>query len=128
MPAVRVDGMDVEAVRDAAVALVDAARAGGGPAFLECETYRFVGHHTAEATMGLGYRSDEEIERWRARDPLLVEAARLDADAVAAIDAEVEQLLERALAFARESPRPEVSSARDYVYASGPAPREGVAV
>ncbi len=128
MPAVRVDGMDVEAVRDAAGALVDAARAGGGPAFLECETYRFVGHHTAEATMGLGYRTDEEIERWRARDPLLVEAARIDAAEVEAIDADVESLLERALAFARESPRPEISSARDYVYASGPAPREGVAV
>lgn len=128
MPAVRVDGMDVEAVLSASTELVDAARAGGGPAFLECETYRFVGHHTAEATMGLGYRTDEEIERWRARDPLLVEAARLDADAVAAIDAEVESMLERALEFARESPRPEVSSARDYVYASGPAPREGVAV
>ncbi|MDO8184121.1 thiamine pyrophosphate-dependent dehydrogenase E1 component subunit alpha [Conexibacter sp. JD483] len=128
MAAVRVDGMDVEAVRDAAGALVAAARAGGGPAFLECETYRFVGHHTAEATMGLGYRSDEEIARWRERDPLLVEAARLDAAAVAEIDASVEELLERALAFARESPRPEVSSARDYVYASGLVPREGVAV
>jgi pyruvate dehydrogenase E1 component alpha subunit len=78
--------------------------------------------------MGLGYRSDEEIARWRERDPLLVQAARLDAATVAEIDASVEQLLERALAFARESPRPEVSSARDYVYAGGLEPREGVAV
>jgi pyruvate dehydrogenase E1 component alpha subunit len=78
--------------------------------------------------MGLGYRTDEEIERWRERDPLRVLGARLDGGAVATVDGEVEQLLERALAFARESPRPEVSSARDYVYASGPAPREGVAV
>lgn len=128
MPAARVDGMDAEAVHEATAAAVAHARAGGGPSFLECETYRFVGHHTAEATMGLGYRSDEEIEGWRARDPLLVLGARMDAAAVAAIDGEVEQLLERALEFARESPRPEVSSARDYVYASGPAPREGVAV
>ena len=128
MPALRVDGMDVEAVLEAASGLVAAARAGGGPAFLECATYRFVGHHTAEATMGLGYRSDEEIARWRERDPLLVQAARLDAATVAEIDASVEQLLERALAFARESPRPEVSSARDYVYAGGLEPREGVAV
>jgi pyruvate dehydrogenase E1 component alpha subunit len=128
MPSVRVDGMDVEAVLDAASDLVAAARAGGGPAFLECRTYRFVGHHTAEATMGLGYRSDEEIARWRERDPLPVQAARLDAATVASIDAAVEQLLERALAFARESPRPEVASARDYVYASGLEPREGVAV
>ncbi|HST41204.1 MAG TPA: thiamine pyrophosphate-dependent dehydrogenase E1 component subunit alpha [Conexibacter sp.] len=128
MPAERVDGMDADAVAAAAANAVAHARAGGGPSFLECTTYRFVGHHTAEATMGLGYRSDEEIERWRERDPLLVLGARMAAEEVAAIDADVEELLERALAFARESPRPEVSSARDYVYASGPAPREGVAV
>lgn len=127
MSAESVDGMDAEAVLAAAGAAVARARGGEGPSFLECETYRFVGHHTAEATMGLGYRSEEEIERWRARDPLTLLAARLDAGAVAAIDAEVEQLLTAALAFARESPRPDPSSARDYVYASGPAPREGVA-
>jgi pyruvate dehydrogenase E1 component alpha subunit len=128
MAAERVDGMDAEAVLAAATEAVARARSGGGPAFLECETYRFVGHHTAEATMGLGYRTDDEIARWRERDPLTVLAARMDAAEVAALDAEVEALLEEALAFARESPRPEVSSARDYVYASGLAPREGVAV
>lgn len=127
MAAGRVDGMDAEAVLAAAGAAVARARAGDGPSFLECETYRFVGHHTAEATMGLGYRSDEEIERWRARDPLTVLAARIDAAEVSAIDAEVEALLEEALAFARESPRPEVSTARDFVYAGGLVPREGVA-
>jgi pyruvate dehydrogenase E1 component alpha subunit len=128
MPSVRVDGMDAEAVLAAASTAVAHARAGDGPSFLECETYRFVGHHTAEVTMGLGYRSDEEIERWRARDPLVVLSARMDAGAVAEIDAAVEDLLTEALAFARESPRPDPSSARDYVYASGPAPREGVVV
>jgi TPP-dependent pyruvate/acetoin dehydrogenase alpha subunit len=102
------------------------ARSGGGPSFLECETYRFVGHHTAERTMNLGYRTDEEIERWRERDPLRVLAERMAPDDVAAIDGEVEQLLDAALAFARESPRPEASEALDYVYASGPAPRKGV--
>jgi TPP-dependent pyruvate/acetoin dehydrogenase alpha subunit len=127
MPSSRVDGMDADAVLAAATEAVAHARAGGGPSFLECETYRFVGHHTAEATMGLGYRSDEEIERWRSRDPLVVLSARMDADAVAAIDEQVEELLAEALAFARESPRPEVSSARDWVYASGPVPRAGVA-
>jgi len=128
MAAERVDGMDAEAVLAAAGEAVARARSGGGPAFLECETYRFVGHHTAEATMGLGYRTDEEVERWRERDPLAVLAARMGAAEVAALDAEVEALLEEALAFARESPRPEVSSARDFVYASGLTPREGVAV
>jgi TPP-dependent pyruvate/acetoin dehydrogenase alpha subunit len=126
MPAVHVDGMDAEAVLDATQAAVAHARSGGGPSFLECETYRFVGHHTAERTMNLGYRTDEEIERWRERDPLRVLAERMAPDDVAAIDGEVEALLEAALAFARESPRPDVSEALDYVYASGPAPRKGV--
>jgi acetoin:2,6-dichlorophenolindophenol oxidoreductase subunit alpha len=126
MPAVKVDGMDAEAVLEATQTAVTHARSGGGPSFLECETYRFVGHHTAERTMNLGYRTDEEIERWRERDPLRVLAERMAPDDVAAIDGEVEQLLEAALAFARESPRPEASEALDYVYASGPAPRKGV--
>jgi pyruvate dehydrogenase E1 component alpha subunit len=126
MPAVRVDGMDAEAVLAATQTAVAHARSGGGPSFLECETYRFVGHHTAERTMNLGYRTDEEIERWRERDPLRVLAERMAPDDVAAIDGEVEQLLDAALAFARESPRPEPSEALDYVYASGPAPRKGV--
>jgi TPP-dependent pyruvate/acetoin dehydrogenase alpha subunit len=126
MPAVHVDGMDAEAVLAAASTAVAHARGGNGPSFVECETYRFVGHHTAERTMKLGYRTDEEIERWRERDPLRVLAGRMAPDEVAAIDAEVEQLLTEALAFARESPRPPVAEARDYVYASGPAPREGV--
>jgi TPP-dependent pyruvate/acetoin dehydrogenase alpha subunit len=126
MPAVHVDGMDAEAVLEATRTAVAHARAGGGPSFLECETYRFVGHHTAERTMNLGYRTDDEIERWRERDPLRVLAERMAPDDVAAIDDEVEQLLVDALAFARESPRPDASEAREHVYASGPAPREGV--
>jgi pyruvate dehydrogenase E1 component alpha subunit len=126
MPAAHVDGMDAEAVLEATRTAVAHARTGGGPSFLECETYRFVGHHTAERTMNLGYRTDEEIESWRPRDPLRVLAERMAPDDVAAIDGEVEQLLEAALAFARESPRPDASEALDYVYASGPAPRKGV--
>ena len=126
MPAVKVDGMDAEAVLEATATAVAHARAGNGPSFLECETYRFVGHHTAERTMNLGYRTDEEIERWRERDPLRVLAERMAPDDVAAIDGEVEQLLDAALAFARESPRPDAAEALDYVYASGPAPRKGV--
>lgn len=127
MPAVKVDGMDAEAVLEAAREAVARAREGGGPAFLECLTYRFVGHHTAELTMKLGYRTDEEIARWRERDPLDVVGARLDAGDRAAIDAEVEALLDDAVAFARASPRPDPDDALDFVYASGLRPREGVA-
>src|SRR5262249_57751257 len=65
MAAERVDGMDVDAILAAATSAVERARAGRGPTFLECVTYRYVGHHTAERTMKLTYRSEEEIERWR---------------------------------------------------------------
>jgi pyruvate dehydrogenase E1 component alpha subunit len=127
MAAEWVDGMDVNAVLEAATRAVARARAGEGPTFLECRTYRFFGHHTAERTMKLGYRTDEEIEEWRARDPVAAAAAKLGEDVRAGVEAEVEALLEEAVAFARESPRPDPAEALDYVYASGLRPREGVA-
>jgi TPP-dependent pyruvate/acetoin dehydrogenase alpha subunit len=127
MAAETVDGMDVEAVLAAAQAAVARGRTGGGPSFLECRTYRFVGHHTAEGTMSLSYRSDDEIERWRLRDPLALLAATLEGSAVARIDEEVEQLLDEAIEFARSSDRPDLSAALDCMYADGPRPRSGVA-
>lgn len=122
-----VDGMDAEAVHAATRRLVEAGRASAGPSFLECRTYRFVGHHTAERLMNLGYRTDEEIERWRQRDPLKVTGAKLRDEVRRAVDDEVEELLAEAVSFARQSPRPDVAGALDHVYASGPKPREGVA-
>ena len=127
MAAESVDGMDVEAVLGAATAAVTRARAFGGPTFLECRTYRFYGHHTAERTMKLGYRTDEEIARWRERDPLITAGAVLDDRVRARIDAEVEELLDGAVAFARASAAPDPADALDFVYASGLRPRDGVA-
>ena len=127
MAAEWVDGMDVDAVLEAASRAVARARAGEGPTFLECRTYRFFGHHTAERTMKLGYRTDEEIETWRLRDPVATAEAALDAGEREREAAEVEALLDDAIAFARESARPEPSDALAYVYATGLRPREGVA-
>jgi pyruvate dehydrogenase E1 component alpha subunit len=125
MKAVHVDGMDVVAVFEAAHKAVSTARQGGGPSFLECETYRYAGHHTAERTMALDYRSDEEVAAWRGRDPLEQAGKTLSEAERKAIDSEVEQLLDDALASARTGPRPEPETARDFVYASGPLPRKG---
>ncbi len=127
MAAEWVDGMDVEAVLGAARRAVARARDGGGPTFLECRTYRFFGHHTAERTMKLGYRTEEEIERWRERDPVVASGGKLEMHVRERIDREVEELLDAAVAFARESPRPSPDDALEYVYASGPRPRSGVA-
>lgn len=127
MHAEAVDGMDAEAVLGASEAAVARARSGQGPSFLECRTYRFFGHHTAERIMRLGYRTDEEIDRWRQRDPLLLCRERLAPEVTGAIDEEVETLLEEAVAFARQSPPPPTATALDYMYASGMRPRAGVA-
>jgi pyruvate dehydrogenase E1 component alpha subunit len=120
IPGVSVDGMDVLAVHAAAAEAAARARAGHGPTFLECLTYRFVGHFTAEKALGIRYRSDEEIAAWRARDPLAIYPAWLRDRGVcdpSGVDDEVEALLEDAIAFARESPMPAPEEMLDGMYA-----------
>lgn len=69
-----VDGMDVLAVRDAAQAAVEAARAGGGPQFLELRTYRFRAHSMFDPEL---YRDKTEVETWKQRDPIVTFVAQL---------------------------------------------------
>jgi pyruvate dehydrogenase E1 component alpha subunit len=68
LPAMRVDGNDILAVYVAAAEAVARARSGGGPTLIECVTYRIMMHTTADDPKK--YRSDEEVEPWRQRDPL----------------------------------------------------------
>ncbi|WP_344444540.1 thiamine pyrophosphate-dependent enzyme, partial [Kitasatospora nipponensis] len=123
IPAVTVDGMDVEAVRAATAEAVGRARAGGGPSFLECLTYRFEGHHTMERRMKLSYRSAAELAAWQARDPL--EALRPGLPRAAQIDAEVAEQLAAAAEFALAGEVPPVAQADRYLYATGLRPRPG---
>lgn len=122
-PGEQVDGMDVLAVYAAARQAVARARAGEGPSLIECLTYRYAGHFTAEPVLGLKYRPPEEIEAWKAKDPVAAFPARLmtmdvlTAAEKDAIDAEVERLVEEAVAFARRSPFPEAEEALDGMYA-----------
>lgn len=121
-----VDGMDVEAVRDAAASAIARARAGQGPGFLECMTYRFGPHHTMEYRLKLRYRTEEEIARWRKRDPLDIQGARIAADDRERIDAEIAGLIDAAVEYARSSPDPDPADALDFLYASGLRTRAGV--
>jgi pyruvate dehydrogenase E1 component alpha subunit len=73
-PGVRVDGNDVEAVHEAATAAVARARRGDGPTLLECVTYRWKGHSKSDKNL---YRTREEIEAWRGRDPVAAFEHRL---------------------------------------------------
>jgi pyruvate dehydrogenase E1 component alpha subunit len=125
IPAVTVDGMDTEAVREAAAEAVARARRGDGPGFLECRTYRFEGHHTMERRMKTDYRTAEEIADWRSRDPLTRAAASLADDVRTAVDAEVARELAEAEEFALASAHPDPAGACDHLYADGLRPRAG---
>lgn len=103
LPAVSVDGMDVEAVEDAATRAAEAIRGGGGPQFLELRTYRFRGHSMYDPER---YRDKAETERWKQRDPLVLLRSLLQADGSltpdddAGIEAAVTAEIDAAVAFA----------------------------
>ncbi|MFG1620983.1 thiamine pyrophosphate-dependent dehydrogenase E1 component subunit alpha [Kribbella sp. NPDC049227] len=118
IPAVTVDGQDPEKVLEATRGAVEQARSGQGPTFLECTTYRFDAHHTFEHRARLTYRSTEEISAGRSRDPVEIQGARLTAEDRAAVDAEVEALLDAAAVIALGSAHPDPAAALEYLYAS----------
>ncbi|HET9899060.1 MAG TPA: thiamine pyrophosphate-dependent dehydrogenase E1 component subunit alpha [Streptosporangiaceae bacterium] len=126
IPAATIDGMDAEVVFEAASRAVNRARAGHGPTFLECSTYRFDAHHTWEHAVRPRYRTAEEIAAGSARDPVTIQAARVPAAARSAIDDEIEELLDEARRFVDASPEPDPSGALDYLYADGLRGRAGV--
>ncbi|MCU0261319.1 MAG: thiamine pyrophosphate-dependent dehydrogenase E1 component subunit alpha [Ilumatobacteraceae bacterium] len=121
MPGVIVDGMDVVAVHEAAVEAVARARAGGGPSLIEAKTYRFYNHHGVQ-NLGLKYRTDEEVELWKQRDPIFTfESRMIDAGIATAADfeavwAEWRAAIDDAIAFAEESPLPTVDQITQGVY------------
>ena len=122
MPGEVVDGMDVEAVHEAVSRLAERARNGGGPALIEAKTYRFVGHVSAEMALGLHYREDSEVDEWKKRDPIVIWPAKLIERGVCtqaeidAIDAEIEDEVNAAIEFARQSPWPEPEDALEGMY------------
>ncbi len=103
IPSEIVDGMDVVAVETAAWRAVESIRAGNGPYFLECRTYRFRAHSMFDAQL---YRPKDEIEAWKHKGPIvrfqgwLEEAGLLHVDELAEIEAEVAAEVEAAVAFA----------------------------
>ena len=115
IPGVQVDGNDVLKVYEAAREATLRARSGGGPTLIECRTYRTRAH--SEGMRDAGYRSAEEVDAWKARDPLKLLAAQLPAADVAAIEAEVKAQVDAAYDFARNSPYPDPATATTHVFA-----------
>ena len=141
MPGVAVDGNDVLAVYQAAEEAVKRARSGGGPTLIECKTYRTRPHN--EGMRDYGYRTKEEVEEWKARDPIATFQTKLVDDGVATedelekIDREIQAEAEEAFEFAKQSPWPDPDTATAFIFsqdgvetdeppsaADGPAARE----
>jgi pyruvate dehydrogenase E1 component alpha subunit len=123
MPAERVDGQDVLVVREATQRLLRLAREERQPALLECMTYRYRGHSVADP--GKSYRSAEEIEAWKQRDPVLLfenalrERGVIDNAYVAEVRASVEAEVQDAIDFALKSPDPDPRDLYKEVYGEG---------
>jgi pyruvate dehydrogenase E1 component alpha subunit len=117
-----VNGDDFFAVHEAAHEAVERARSGGGPSVIEVDTCRFYGHHSGDAQL---YRGKDEVKNLRDnRDCLkhfrarVTEAALLEPDALDAVDAEIADLIDRAVATARAASAPPESALLTDVYAS----------
>lgn len=120
MPGVDVDGNDVQAVYDAVDEAVSRARTGGGPSFIVANTYRWRGHSKSDKNL---YRTREEIDEWRERDPIgrfehaVTEAGTLDGDALDGIRDRVRTRLREAVVEATKATDASADDLLDAVYA-----------
>jgi 2-oxoisovalerate dehydrogenase E1 component len=125
MPGVVVDGQDAVAVHEAVGAAVERARSGLGPTLIEAKTYRYREHADGEPIPDF-YRSREEVEAWRERDPIsqhrarLFEQGLLDRTGAERLEREVRTEIDEAVAFATASAPPPAEAAFTDVYAVGP--------
>jgi len=114
-PGLEVDGNDALAVRDATADAVSRARSGSGPTLIEFQTYRHKGHSRHDDPRR--YRPQEEVDKWLARDPLLLFEQHVSEEARERIREAIEQEISRALQSARTAPHPDPQSI-------GPATKE----
>jgi 2-oxoisovalerate dehydrogenase E1 component len=120
MASFRLDGNDVIAIYEAADAAIRRARAGEGATLFECVTYRTRAH--SEGMRDAGYRTREEVDAWRAKDPIkrlrerLVDERITSADELDRIDEKVQAIVEEAHEFAKNSPWPDPADAATHIY------------
>ncbi len=120
MPGVIVDGNDIFAVYEAAREAMQRARSGGGPTLLECKTYRLRPHSNADNDMK--YRTAEEVEEWRQRDPIkrlstyLLEHTISTEQDIAALQAKANAEVDTATQVAEQTPFPSASTLFDHLY------------
>jgi TPP-dependent pyruvate/acetoin dehydrogenase alpha subunit len=126
-PGITVDGNDVVAVYRVCYEARERARQGYGPTLVECKTYRWYGHSEIDPAK---YRRPEEVEYWKARDPIphmeryLRDRGLWDDVWKQQITAEINQEIDEAVQFAENSPYPEPEEALDHVYSFSIRDRE----
>jgi TPP-dependent pyruvate/acetoin dehydrogenase alpha subunit len=125
IPGEIVDGQDVEAVFACVDRAVSRARLGQGPTLIEAKTYRFMEHSAGAKISRQGsYRTREEIDDWKLRDPIVLYRSRLISDHTLdehhalEIEAAVKSEVNDAVTFARESPYPDPDDLYTDMYAS----------
>jgi pyruvate dehydrogenase E1 component alpha subunit len=122
VPGIRIDGMDVLAVRERVTEHIRIAREERRPTLVEAFTYRFRGHSAADPEV---YRTKEEVEEWRKKDPISTLAERLTAEGVLS-EQDIEEIrkaadeeVKAAVEFADASPEPALESLYDNLYVLG---------
>jgi pyruvate dehydrogenase E1 component alpha subunit len=118
LPAHRIDNGDVLEIRSAAQSALTRIRAGGGPEFLECKTYRWRGHVGPEEDFDAGYRNHDEAKNWIETDQVARLAELIGPVERERIDREVVRAVVDAIAFAEASPVPEPAELYANVFAN----------
>ena len=118
IPAHHIADSNVETVRDTTAAAIEDIRAGKGPAFIECVTYRWREHVGPDEDYDDGYRVRADVEAWRDKDEVVRLAAALDPAARRTIDDAIEAEIAEAIAFAEDSPFPEQQELYANVFAN----------
>jgi TPP-dependent pyruvate/acetoin dehydrogenase alpha subunit len=123
MPAETIDGQDIHLVYSTGLRLVERARTGEGPAFLQCHTYRFHGHHVGDIDRAY-YRSKKEEEEWKSRrDPIrlladwLQKGEMADRKLLENIENEIQTEVKEAVEFALNAPHPDIKEVAQHIYA-----------
>ena len=125
IPSEPVDGMSVEAIHEAVSRAAERARKGDGPTFLEFRTYRYRGHSMSDPQK---YRSKEEVEEYKHRDPIeqiravILENSLATEEELEAIDQKVKGIVAESVQFAEESDFPDASEAYTDVYVENDYP------
>jgi TPP-dependent pyruvate/acetoin dehydrogenase alpha subunit len=104
--AIQVDGNNALEVFKAMGDAVQLARSGGGPTFIEAITYRILEHCGPNSDVSLGFRTQEEVDGWKKRDPILFLENQVDPKLKSNFESEIQNEIDHAFAEAKSAPFP----------------------